>query len=227
MLPSGQKHRLDKIGSRDWWLAQIKSKPNLEVVEETSYKEAGYELDYINIRATGSRFISSEQFAGLRHSEDFLKEIFYELNPFSRYEDEDVFVEPDLGVKLGRNEGKMDFHGLAIDGSHWSTEFKIVEADRGVGEMKIPIQIGRISEAIGQSLLYCQLLGKKFPSQDRQVMPVICTWLLGSGRDDVIELCRKIGITFFMIDKPDYAPNGKAMRIYYLYDESPRSFCLH
>lgn len=45
-----------------------------------------------------------------------------------------------------------------------------------------------------------------------------------SGLSDVVETCRRLGVTLFALDTPNYCPNGKALRIYYLNDDDPRPF---
>ena len=52
-----------------------------------------------------------------------------------------------------------------------------------------------------------------------EVITVVCTWLLGGGASQVIELCQKLGVTMINLD-----PDGKTVRIYQLDDEDPRLF---
>ena len=43
---------------------------------------------------------------------------------------------------------------------------------------------------------------RKYPSQGWRVMPVVAMWTLGSGRSEVVGLCRKVGITVIEVSSP-------------------------
>ena len=73
--------------------------------------------------------------------------------------------------------------------------------------------------AIGQTLLYSAAYKNRYPSQSLNIMPAVCTYLLGSGSYHIIELCKRIGVTVFNIDK-----DRQALRVFYLDDNDPRLF---
>jgi hypothetical protein len=213
----------EKIGSKEWWLKQLETKPNLELIEQPPDV---YGEEYLYFRLKDSQFISRDEFIDLRYDEDFLVRTFSEISPLELYTDPVQRLKVERSVKLGKHDGQIDLVGLGFDGSHWVIEFKIVEANRELDELKVPIQIARISEAMGQSLLYSELHGKRYKeSQDWKIMPSICFWDYPSGIPDVVEVCRRIGITLIALDTPNYPPYGKAARIYYLDDSNPRPFC--
>jgi hypothetical protein len=127
-------------------------------------------------------------------------------------------------LKIGKDPARADFVGKGFDDSYWIFELQIVEANRKVGELKKPIVISSIGEAIGQAVLYSQLCKKK--SSSRKVMPVVVTWTLGSGSLEVLDACRSIGVSFIMLQGPVYLPYEKpALSIYYLEEDDPLPFC--
>lgn len=206
------------IGSKEWWLEQVEAQNRshvtriLEEIKEDSLPER----DYLYFKRTGS---STYIMQGTKYSEKYLKDCFFGIGLFNR----PYLLEEK--VKLGNYVKKID---LVVDGvreSRWVIEFKIVEAD--VHDRKEPITIQRIGAAIGQALLYTKLYKKRFKENERfNLMPAVCTWLLGSGSHEVVEICRKVGVTLICLDSPDYMPNGQALRIYYLEDYNPRHFVI-
>ena len=81
-------------------------------------------------------------------------------------------------------------------------------------------RLERMGAAIGQSLLYSLLYKIRYPSirASTSVMPAVCTWSLGSGSSQVIELCKRVGVTVINLDRPAHMPHGQALTIYY-FDE--------
>ena len=201
-----------ELGSKAWWLKQIETRnilyPHLDVVEEPSHEQ--YRPQFLAIKDNSNQAVWSRDAS----EEKILKEAFLNINLFDQQR-----VRREETIQLGNHVGRIDVLASGFDNSQWVVEFKIVEEKRDIGERKMPISILKISEAIGQSLLYSAAYHKKYPSQHFKVMPVVCTWLLGSGSSEVIELCKNLGVIMINLE-----PDGKTVRIYRLDDEDPRLF---
>ena len=213
------------IGGKDWWLKQVESKNevSLEPILEVIPQQGGDE-DFLYVKrvepGTPSLFGKTPSDPiGDVYDHAFLQRSFEKISVLDQ-------ADESQKVKLGNNKGAIDFLGVGFDGSYWVVEFEILEAERGPGEMKVPIQIPKVSEAIGQSLLYSHLFKVHYPSRASRVsvLPVVCAWTLGSGSREVIETCRKVAVTVITLDTPYFAPHGRALRIYYLREEDPRNF---
>ncbi len=211
-----------KIGSREWWLNQIGSrnsgslKPVLQIVEDKSSEQSS--TPYLHIARLGSGSLPKDWSI---FDEAMLRQAFRGIGLFNA--ELDLMEE---SVKLGKHQKKIDLVSSGFDGSHWAIEFKIVEEEREIGDRKVPINVERMGASIGQSLLYSLLYKTRYPSSSASthVMPVVCTWSLGSGSSQVIELCKRVGVTVINLDRPAYMPYGQALTIYYLGEDSPRLF---
>jgi len=201
-----------KLGSKFWWLKQIETQNipyhHLDVSEDPSHEQ--YPPQFLAIKANPNHTVWS----GDASEEKILKEAFLDINLFDQQ-----LVRREETIKLGNHIGRIDVLASGFDNSQWAVEFKIVEEKRDIGERKMPINILKISEAIGQALLYSAAYHKKYPSQHFKVMPVVCTWLLGGGSSEVVELCKNLGVTMINLE-----PDRKTVRIYRLDDEDPRLF---
>ena len=130
-----------------------------------------------------------------------------------------MVVRREETIKLGNHVGRIHVLASGFDSSQWVVEFKIVKEKRDIGNRKMPINILKISEATGQTLLYSAAYLKKYPSQNFKVMPDVCTWRLGGGSSQVIELCKNLGVTMINIES-----DGKTVRVYRLDEDDPRLF---
>jgi len=205
-----------KVGSKEWWVRHIEVQNSKSLVPKLEIVKVNEQEDFpcSNI-AVKSRVYDNYPVSG--RNELTLKNNFEALGLFST-----STAIPNLS--LGKYSVRADFVGMGFDGSYWVIEYQIVEAKRGIGEMKRPIIMTKIGEAIGQAVLYSQLWKKKV--QPAKVMPAVVTWSLGSGRADVLAACRRIGVTFITLDKPVYLPYGNpSILIYYLEKQDPLPFC--
>lgn len=208
-----------KIGSKAWWHEYILHRnqsslqPVLEIVNNTPD-----ELFLYVVRKGPSHYPPQEEVS----DEKYLKDCFIGFDLFDRKS-----IQLEETVKLGNYEKKIDLVAQCSDEPHWVIEFKIVEEKRGLDERKMPINIEDMGAAIGQSLLYSKLYKDKYPSQKWNVMPAVCTWTLGGGSSQVIDLCKRLGVTVINLDTPDYVAlytKRQALKIYYLDDDNPRLF---
>ena len=201
-----------KLGGKVWWLKQIETRNilyrHLDVVKDPSHEQ--YPAQFLAIKDNSNHTLWS----GDTSEEKILKEAFLNINLFDQQ-----LVRREETIQLGNHVGRIDVLASGFDNSQWVIEFKIVKERRDIGERKMPINILKISEAIGQALLYSAAYHKKYPSQHFKVIPVVCTWLLGSGSSEVIELCKNLGVTIINLES-----DGKTVRIYRLDDEDPRLF---
>jgi len=207
------------IGSKEWWLDHIKSRnaSSLQPLLKIDNQSADEPFLYI-VKNQPGLYDPQES----ESDEKYLKDCFRGLNLF-----ENRPIDLEESVKLGNDQKKIDMVAPGYDSSRWVVEFKIVEEKREAGESKMPINIERMGMSIGQVLLYSASYREKYPSQKWNIMPVICVWQLGTGADQVIRLCKRLGVTAMTLDVPEYVAhytNVQGMKIYYLDDDNPRLF---
>lgn len=208
-----------RVGSKEWWLKHIEERnsaglqPILRVKEDDSKEQKQDHLYVVRAEAGAYRAHDDDRYE--RQPEIYLIDCFKDMGVFDKKE-----WHREMPVKLGNYEAKIDLLAQGFDSSQWVTEFKIIEDRKEVGEKRMPINVGKMGEAIGQSLLYSWLLWKNKGLNDAN--PAICTWLLGSGSEHIIQLCRRLGITLITMDCPEYVAlytKHQALRIYYLEDD--------
>jgi len=214
------EHR--SLGNKDWWKMQIGKRNNGALVEpifDITEKGASYDdILFVTKRNSMSHTISKSI---TMKPEEYLTKCFLDIGLFDKHR-----IEEDFPVRLGQHEGEIDVLARADDGSVWVIELKIVEGKNRQGK-RIPIEASAVGQAIGQSLLYSWLIytskkrslrGRVIPDIIQGIMPAICTWELGSGKDDVISLCKYLGVTVINLTDPG------SVKIYFLDDDNPRLF---
>ena len=200
-----------RLGDKEWWKEHVERQNalsgSLEIRDDPSCQE--YNPQCLRVVRKDSTYPS---LARRVTDEKLLKEAFLSIGLFDR-----GTVNLEERIKLGNYKGQIDILSVGFDESRWVIECKIVEEKRLVGERKRPINITKMASAIGQALLYSTSYARKYPSQHFKVMPAVCTWSLGSGSFQVIDLCKSLGITVFNI-----GAEGEEVRIFFL--EAPVSF---
>ena len=202
-----------RLGEKEWWIEHIERQNalsgSLEIRDDPSCQE--YNPHCLRVVRKNTTHAALPR--GVT-DEKLLKDAFLSTGLFDR-----DTVKLEESIKLGNYKGQIDILAVGFDESQWVIECKIVEEKRDAGERKRPINIIKMASAIGQALLYTASYARKYPSQHFKVMPAVCTWALGSGSSQVIDLCKSLGITVFNI-----GAEGEEVRIFFLDGETRTSF---
>jgi hypothetical protein len=188
------------VGGRDWWLERLEALPFFKVNEDRQ----GH---FFRVTNEDPKPIPNRLFS----REGRLKDGLYRMNLFTD-------AEWETKVRLGSARKQIDWVAR-MGGCLWIVEFKIVKSD----DLKIDIR--QVGQALGQVYALTYVYKRKYQRHlYSSIMPAICVWNLGSGRDQVLDMCQMIGITVVELSNLQHDTSAATANIYYLSEASPRPF---
>lgn len=196
------------VGDKAWWVSWLSRNPKLIVTDNQLEYEA-----YLQVT-------NKELYNPLTASqkpEAMLTDRFLRTNIFSTINQQEK-------VRLGKDAKRIDVLAGADD-STWVIECKEPQSKTAT------LDVGQVGQAIGQVVIYTYLYKLSYKERrSRKIMPVICTWLLGSGAIIIKRICQMFGVTLIevLVQTPYGVGDnvvGTTARIHYLNEASPRPFC--